>query len=478
MPGYQRISAAVAVTALVVAGVTASGQAPRDEDKTIAHVLNRIGYGPRPGDIENVRQIGLSRYIEQQLHPERIDDQALEARLAPLQTLAMSTSELAREYFLPAQQERRQQKTAQAEPQPQAPDPVGVRRMPSSAAMLKQREVIVQLSEQKLLRATYSERQLQEVLTDFWFNHFNVFAGKGAGRMMVTSYERDAIRPHVLGKFRTLLGATAHSPAMLFYLDNWMSRGADSRSGRATGLNENYSRELMELHTLGVDGGYTQADVVDVARAFTGWTIARPRMGGGYRFDSRMHDQGDKRVLGHTIREGGETDGEEVLDILARHQSTATFISTKLVRRFVADEPPQALVDRAARRFLDSDGNLREVVRTILLSPEFLSPAAHRAKVKTPFEFVVSALRASSAQIQRGAGLMRALQQLGMPLYMAQPPTGYADTADAWVNTGGLVNRMNFAVSLVENRVPGVRLDQRGAQPTALTLGSPDFQRK
>jgi uncharacterized protein (DUF1800 family) len=494
-----------------------------NDEQTITHVLNRIGYGPRPGDVEKVRRIGVLKYIDQQLHPERIDDRVLEARLEPFNTLKMSSAELAREYFLPAQQARRQQQKAQASPEMQTPGPQGVQRMQVTAEMLKQRQIIAELSSQKILRATYSERQLQEVLTDFWFNHFNVFAGKGADRVMTTAYERDAIRPHVLGNFRTLLGATAHSPAMLFYLDNWMStdpngphlsqndrrlrpqrnrgrrpemfggtrpapsevarqRGSTnpqtSQQNRPRGLNENYARELMELHTLGVDGGYTQQDVVEVARAFTGWTIDRPRQGGEFRFDSRMHDPGEKRVLGHTIKAGGEKDGEQVLDILARHPSTAKFISTKLARRFVSDEPPQALVDRAATRFLDTDGDLREVVRTIIESPEFFSPDARAAKVKTPFEFVVSALRAGSAEIQSAHGLTRALQQLGMPLYMAQPPTGYANTADAWVNTGGLVNRMNFAVALADERVPGVRLDASKAQLSALALGAPEFQRK
>jgi uncharacterized protein (DUF1800 family) len=216
----------------------------------------------------------------------------------------------------------------------------------------------------------------------------------------------------------------------------------------------------MELHTLGVDGGYTQQDVIEVARCLTGWTIAQPRQGGGFRFDPRMHDDGEKHVLGQTIKAGGgEKDGERVLDILAHHPSTAKFISTKLARRFVGDNPPQALIDRAAKRFLDTNGDIREVVRTIITSPEFFAADAYRAKVKTPFEFVVGALRASSAQVQGPVGLIRTLQQLGMPLYQAQPPTGYADTADAWVNTGGLVNRMNFALALVQNKVQGVRLD-------------------
>jgi uncharacterized protein (DUF1800 family) len=512
----QRLLAILATATVLVSAAAAKAPAPSNDETTITHVLNRLGYGPRPGDLEKVRQIGVMTYIEQQLHPERIDDRALESRLEPLKTLQMSSSEIAREYVLPAQQAKRQQQRTQTQSGPQAAGSDDVPRMRMSPEILKQREVIAELSSQKILRATYGERQLQEVLTDFWFNHFNVFAGKGADRVMITEYERDAIRPNVLGNFRTLLGATAHSPAMLFYLDNWMSTdpngphvtpdqrrpGARARdrgrrppmfgvmrpslSGntqqqqqrRPTGLNENYARELMELHTLGVDGGYTQEDVIEVARAFTGWTIDRPRGGGGFRFDPRMHDPGDKRVLGQKIKAGGEKDGEQVLDILSRHPATAKFISTKLARRFVSDEPPHALVERAAKRFLASDGDLREVVRAIIESPEFFSRDSHNAKVKTPFEFAVSALRTTGAQIQSGLGMARALQQLGMPLYMAQPPTGYADTADAWVNTGALVSRMNFAVSLMENRVPGVHVGPGTMQSSALAIGSPEFQRK
>jgi uncharacterized protein (DUF1800 family) len=423
----------------------------------------------------------------------------------------MSSSELAREYYLPAIQERRRLQQRQAKGNTEEADRPDMPRPIPSPEMRRQREVIVELNQQKILRATYSERQLQEVLTDFWFNHFNVFAGKGADRMLITAYERDAIRPNVLGSFRTLLGATAHSPAMLFYLDNWMSADPNGPHGaagdanrrrvraprfgiarpgaaemtqrqqqqnRPTGINENYGRELLELHTLGVDGGYTQQDVVEVARAFTGWTIDRPRMGGEFTFDARMHDPGTKRVLGHEIKGGGEREGEQVLDILARHPSTARFIATKLATRFVSDTPSQALIDRTSKKFLETGGDLREVVRAILQSPEFLAPETRGAKVKTPLEFVVSALRTTSAEVQGGMGLIRSFQDLGMPLYMAQPPTGYADTADAWVNTGLLVNRMNFASQLMENRVPGVRVRRDGTSTTALQLGSPEFQRK
>jgi uncharacterized protein (DUF1800 family) len=500
----RRIVMVAVAAAFCVAAVPA-----KTDDKTIAHLLDRLGYGARPGDIEKVREMGVAKYIDQQLHPERIADGAIDARLEHLKTVEMSQSALAREIFIPAQQAKRVQKQAQA--QNGDTGDTQVPRMNISPALMKARQVISELNEQKLLRATYSERQLQEVLADFWFNHFNVYAAKGADRQLLTAYERDAIRPNVLGNFRTLLGATAHDPAMLFYLDNWMStdpkglhltardemrqrnrgralgvmrpdlaaRVEQQQKTRPTGLNENYGRELMELHTLGVDGGYTQQDVIEVARAFTGWTIDRPRLGGEFKFDPRMHDPGEKQVLGHTIKAGGgETDGEQVLDILASHPSTAKFIATKLARRFVSDQPPQALIDRAAKRFIDTKGDLREVVRTIVESPEFFAPEARRAKVKTPLEFVISALRATSAEMQNGMGVMRALQQLGMPLYQAQPPTGYADTADAWVNTGGLVNRMNFAVALGENRLPGVRVELDKARIDTLGLGAPEFQRK
>jgi uncharacterized protein (DUF1800 family) len=365
--------------------------------------------------------------------------------------------------------------------------------------MQRQRVVISELTEQKLVRAIYSERQLQEVLVDFWFNHFNVFGGKGVERILLTSYERDVIRPHVFDSFRELLGATAHSPAMLFYLDNWLSvdpergsergsRGSDGsepprprqfgfnrsrvqprtpengvppqRNLRRTGLNENYARELMELHTLGVDGGYTQQDIEQVARVFTGWTIDRPRRGAEFRFDARLHDNSTKMVLGHQIPARGKEEGEQVLDILAKHPSTARFISTKLARRFVSDNPPTSLIDRATRRFQESNGNLREVVRMILLSPEFVAPDAYRAKVKSPFEFVVSAVRATGAEVESAISLARSLRELGMPLYMSQPPTGYEDDGSAWVNTGALVGRMNFAVALASNQLQGVSLDR------------------
>ena len=380
---------------------------------------------------------------------------------------------------------------AAADEQPKPPNPL----------QQKVNRLVVELSEQKILRAVYSERQLQEVLVDFWFNHFNVDARKGRVRFLLTEYERDRIRPHVLGRFRDLLEATATSPAMLFYLDNWMSadpngppsgtawspfpprvpggfgggfsrpslQHAQGQGNKAPrGLNENYGRELMELHTLGVDGGYTQTDVTEVARAFTGWTIAPPRLGGGFRYDSRIHDPGRKIVLGHVINAGGgESDGQQVLDILASHPATARFVATKLTRRFVSDAPQPALVARIADRFRKTGGDLRAVMQTLLTSPEFLVPDVYAVKTKTPFEFLISALRATNTVVDDPMPLVRILQELGMPPYMCQPPTGYMDTADAWVNTGALVARMNVAVRLARND-----------QDLGLRLGSPEFQRR
>src|SRR5262245_44105135 len=459
-------------------------------DPNIVHVLNRIGFGARPGDVERVRALGLSRYIDDQLHPDRIADAGMPARLKDLATITLSSREIQETYERPAIEARRNRKQNDDQPTPEM-----------RVVQQRARSVVQELAEQKVLRAVYSERQLQEVLTDFWFNHFNVDARKGRDRTFITEYERETIRPHVLGKFRDLLGATAQSPAMLFYLDNWISadpngpqpgaaaggltprgrfpavfRGGGVRpqgqrpqgQNARKGLNENYGRELMELHTLGVDGGYTQKDVTEVARAFTGWTIANPRQGGGFLFEPRIHDPGEKVVLGHVIKAGGgQSDGEQVLDILAAHPSTARFIATKLARRFVSDTPPPALVDRAAARFQKTGGDLREVVRTILTSPEFMAPEARTAKVKTPFEYVVSALRTTGAEIADAGPYVQALRQLGMPPYMCQPPTGYADTADAWVNTGALVDRMNFALRLARND-----------KESALAIGGPVFQRK
>src|SRR6266849_5364632 len=567
-----------------------------NEQKRALHVLNRLAFGPRSGDVERVTAMGVDKWIDQQLQPEKIDDRALDARLAPFRTLRMDTRELV-ENFPPPQvikaiaegkqslpsdstkravykaqlqryqekQERKQEaatadpaatatsgKPAQMSNEEQArhrearlyadlkaedlldlpPDqrmkailkmsPEDQRAIGTSLQSDKrdefmegmkpqQRETLMALNnpqqvvtselvQSKLLRAIYSDRQLEEVMTDFWFNHFNVFIGKGADRFLVTGYERDVIRPHVLGKFEDLLVATAKSPAMLFYLDNWMSVGPNSlangvpsrpmrpyrrrypgrfpppgrnpnaRGKRNRGLNENYGRELMELHTLSVNGGYSQRDVTEVAKVFTGWTIDKPEEGGGFKFDLRMHEPGSKFVLGHKIKDKGEGEGRDVLHLLATSPQTAHFLSLQLAQRFVADDPPDALVDRMAKTFLKKKGDIREVLSTLFHSPEFWADGAYRAKVKTPLEFVASAVRATSADVQDALPLVRAMQQLGMPLYMCQSPTGYKDTADAWVNTGALVNRMNFSLTLASNKLPGIVVDSLASQGDGQTF--------
>ncbi len=479
---FNRSFAFLALVLLCAGGAPAArtvSAAPAD-DAAITHLLNRLTYGPRPGDVERVRTVGIEKWIDLQLTPSRIDNAALDARLARLQTLTLDAETIQRDYSGPAMVERRQRRRENPDAEPNDPD---MRRGPASEAQRRNRQVVADIEEAKLLRAVYSDRQLEEVLVDFWFNHFNVFAGKGATRNYVGEYERDAIRPHVLGKFRDLLGATAQSPAMLFYLDIWLSsgdgaRGAQGAAKRATGVNENYARELLELHTLGVDGGYSQQDIVNVARAFTGWTM-QPRQGTGFKFVAARHDRGEKIVLGHTIKAGGGvSDGERVLDIVAAHPSTARRIAAKLATRFVSDTPSVQLIDRIAARFTATNGDLREVMRTALASPEFRSPDVYRAKVKTPLEFVASALRATGADVRSAVPLARTLRDMGMPLYFCQPPTGYDEASATWVSAGALVSRMNFAVELSKNAVRGTRVPLSEEQTVALKIGAPEFQRQ
>ncbi len=511
-------------------------------ERTI-HLLDRLTFGPRPGDVERVERMGLHTWIDQQLHPELIDDSDLERRLDRLPAMRMSTVDLLRRFppnatirmvengrmtmppdpveraiyqnkLANSNNQRQQRETKQAADIPQAdtiesqrllampPEqrwtailqeepgrlrPIVQKMKPAdrlalfSGFSVEQREdltamvnvnraVAGELMQETVLRAIYSRRELNEVMTDFWLNHFNVYVKKnGEMPWLLATYERDVIRPHAMGKFEDLLRAVAHSPAMLVYLDNQQSIGPQSQAAlnisrnRAQkngppGLNENYARELMELHTLGVKGGYTQQDVTEVAKVLTGWGVEPPRDAYGFKFYAKRHEPGTKKVLGKTIAENGELEGDEVLHLLATRPATAKFIATKLAMRFVSDDPPPALVNRMAKKFLKTKGDIREVLREMANSPEFWSPDAYRAKVKTPFDYVVSAVRATNADVQDATPLVRSLERLGMPLYGAQQPNGYSLNANAWLGTEALLARMDFAMALTTNRFPGVTL--------------------
>jgi uncharacterized protein (DUF1800 family) len=662
----KRLLLTAAAIALAAATFLQSGSAtgrfdqPLSPDRQIIHALNRLAFGPRPGDIEEVRRIGLNKWIESQLHPDQIrENPALEGKLKPLKTLPMALADVVKEYTPPQQnagmfvppfqqlntllsdEERRKVLTGTAEERtavlkPLDPEkrrqvlaslPPNVvsftpefkeeaeaaqkmrqeelqkearRRNPQLNDLLNPDQLIVarsgnkeqltalfayldpakrtlvasllpgqsliqfpelrregqfsrtprqlaseDLKEAKVFRALYSNRQLEEVLVDFWLNHFNVDVNKNVAQvqnlvhLLIGSYERDAIRPHVLGHFKDLLLATARHPAMLYYLDNWESVApgafevgpfAPNRlnlngvpnalvlsplSRQAHGLNENYGREVMELHTLGVKGGYTQADVIAVARCFTGWTVRNPE-NPEFVFAPFMHDFGEKTVLGHKIAAGGgEQDGLQVIDILARHPSTARFISRELAQRFVADDPPAALVDRMAQTFLKTDGDLRAVLHTLFTSPEFFSEDAWRAKIKSPLEMIVSTIRAAQGEVTDTFTLVQKIADLGQPLYAKVDPNGYPNTSDAWLSTAGIMGRINFSTAVASGLIPGVSIDPsrwvgkdkpaiarellgHDASPQALTaleeglqgkdpsvafiasliLSSPDFQRR
>jgi len=448
---------APAVPAAVPARPIATATAPSiSGERQIIHALSRLTYGARPGDVERVRAMGVSAWIDRQLRPRTIDDSATDQALVELTTLRMPISEALREF--PRPDPKLRAKIANGE--------MSRQEMQALYPMDKRpARIATELQAAKVVRAVTSERQLEELMVDFWFNHFNVFAGKGDVRWYVSAYEREAIRPFAMGKFPDLVRATAYHPAMLFYLDNWLSARPDfvvpagPNRGRKGGLNENYARELMELHTLGVDGGYTQKDVTEVARAFTGWTIERPQTDGHFIFRPGMHDGGEKIVLGQRIPAGGgRDDGERVIQILTRHPATARFVATKLVRRFVSDTPPPALVSRVAGTYTSTGGDISAMLRTIFESPEFFSEDAYRAKIKKPFEFVASAVRAlgGTTDATGGMALARASAEIGEPLYQAQPPTGYADRGAVWVNAGALLARMNFALGLASGRYPHV----------------------
>jgi uncharacterized protein (DUF1800 family) len=443
--------------AVLVAWGGSAGAKPSDSQAKVVHLLNRLAFGPSPSDVAEVERVGVDRWIDQQLHPDVIQDPEVKAALDKLPALAMDAPELSLRY----------------------PRRAGNQEAPGGDQMAPLRpeqraaEIGRELAAQKLIRAVQSRRQLEEVLDDFWFNHFNVSEGKGRTLWYLISYERDVLRPHLFGKFRDLLGATTHAPAMLFYLDNWTSvregfrprenwrrlRQADQVE-RPRGLNENYARELMELHTLGVRGGYTQQDVRELARALTGWGIDKPWEGGGFAFHRRAHDDDSKQIMTLPLASGGGIeDGEAVLDLLARHPATARHLAFKLCQRFVADQPPPALVERVAQVYLRTDGDLRQVYRAIFDSPEFWTTAAMNTKIKTPLELVVSAIRSVGGTVDEHVGMLaRTLQQMGQPLYQAQPPTGYKETSEAWVSAGALVQRINFGISLAQGLMNGVTI--------------------
>ena len=550
-------------------------------DKHALHALNRLTFGARAVDVAEVKRLGIEKWIDLQLHPERIPENPdLVARLKALATLQLPTWQILEKYPLtpvnlriesplqaltplqlckltqgaPADERRavidalapdarrsvlafgprqaldglselQQEATTARQADQQArqmeirrlmpplnelltPDQIRTARTGTDAEKLalldsfdadKRKQVLRALGPQalvnfphfrreamaaqqpagyvnqelvdnKLFRALYSNRQLEEVLVDFWMNHFNVFNGKAQERQLITSFERDAIRPNVLGHFRDLLLATARHPAMLLYLDNWQSQvprddirlpvGPNGTPLPRPGLNENYGREILELHTLGVDGGYTQQDVIAVARAFSGWTIYDITRYAEFQFQPANHDRKEKVVLGRTLPAGrGEQDGLDVIDLLARHPSTAKFISKKLAQRFVADTPPSALVDRMAATFTKTDGDIRAVLQTMFASPEFFSEGAWRAKFKSPLEVVVSAARALNADVSDTYVLSQRIADLGQPLYGKVEPTGYPTTGESWTSSAGILGRIDFAAALTAGQIAGTRVD-------------------
>ena len=480
--------------------------APIAPDLAAWHFLSRTTFGPQPLDVERAKQVGTKGLLDAQLHPESIDDSDVEQRIASLPTLAMSPAELMEDFPAPKPRNNPEARQERLGAQPSmAPNTDGTAMHDAPPEMSPAmepdgpRRIIMELGREQFWRAAYSQRQLQEVMVHFWMNHFNIYAAKGVDKWLLTSFEHDAIRSNALGNFSQLLAATAQSPAMLFYLDNWLSVASNAGAGNGLaqgrprplgfggagfaaagtkangqrphverrGLNENYARELMELHTLGVDGGYTQQDVREVARCFTGWTIDRPRQGGGFIFRPRFHDYDEKVVLGRKIKgQGGVEDGMEVLQLLAAHPSTARFISLKLCRHFVNDDPPVSVIDHTARTFTKSGGDIRAVLRTILTSPEFNSQAAFRTKVKSPFELVASSLRTLGAETDAGAPLMGLIMRMGQPLFQYQAPTGFPDRASSWINSGTLLARMNFSMALAANRIRGTQLDLQALTPS------------
>ena len=466
-------------------------------DQRAVQAISRLTFGARPGDFERVRKMGVDAFISEQLNPDNIDDSALQKRLDKLPTLNLPTPTLAEQYNPPkppptpsptpsapaktiatdskmesssdaAKPAIMTETTAIAEMKPlPSPSPSPTPKPSPTPVPKNPGMVITELQRAKLLRAVYSQRQLSEVMADFWENHFSIYGNKDADRWMMTAFDRESIRPFAMGRFRDLLGATAHSPAMLFYLDNWQSSllreypaTKDKPARKSGGINENYARELMELHTLGVDGGYTQKDVQEVARCFTGWGIRKPNEDGLFVYNPNAHDNGEKTVLGVKIPAGGGiSDGERVLDILAKSPATARFIATKMARRFLGDNPPVAVVDRAAKTFLSTDGSITETLRSIITSPAFFNTANYRTKVKSPFEFVASALRATNAETDANRPILDWIGRMGQPVYGRVTPDGYPDMSSEWLSNNDLLARFNFATAFAMNNIKGTTLD-------------------
>ena len=487
--------------ALIAASVSpepAEGSSSLTQDQKAAQALSRLTFGARPGDLDRVKKMGVEAFINEQLNPDGIDDSALQKKLDKLPTLNLSTPTLAEQYNPPkppptptpvpaanpgvpptktVATDGKMESTAdpskttmmteatpaaETKPSPSPTPKPSPTPVPKNPGM-----VLTELQRAKLLRAVYSQRQLSEVMVDFWENHFSIYGNKDADRWMMTSFDRDTIRPFAFGRFRDLLGATAHSPAMLFYLDNWQSSKLneypatkDKPARTSGGINENYARELMELHTLGVDGGYTQKDVQEVARCFTGWGIRKPNEEGIFVYNPAAHDNREKTVLGVKITSGGGiSDGERVLDILAKSPATARFIVTKLARRFLGDDPPAAVIDKAVKTFLATDGSITETLRSLITSPAFLNTANYRTKVKSPFEYVVSALRATNAETDGNRPILDWIGRMGQPVYGRVTPDGYPDKNSEWLSNNDMLARFNFASALAMNNVKGTTLD-------------------
>jgi uncharacterized protein (DUF1800 family) len=438
---------------------------PLNLHEKVAHLLDRLAFGGRPGEAEKLERGGqpaLQKWIDAQLDPEKVPDSDLEQKLAGLRAPSMTPDQLLVTYKRPEEIAvsmgiKKEDFQKNEDLKKEIRKKIGEENLPD--------EIFREMASQRILRAVESRRQLQEVLADFWLNHFNIDISKGEERWLLPEFERDVIRKHLFGKFSELLEGAAHSPAMLFYLDNQASQSAIDYSNpkrgpvprKNGGLNENYAREILELHTLGVDGGYQQSDVTELARILTGWSIDDIKVHPVFKFKDKVHDQGEKTFLGQKFEAGhGQDEGERALQMMEESTATAHFISFKLARYFVSDNPPTQLVDRLAKTFHESHGDLKKVYRQLFSSPEFWSRSAYQAKVKKPFQFVASSIRVLGGELELKNDVFKVLASMGEESYRCAPPTGYKDVAEVWVNPGAMVSRLSFAMKLSSNRLEGV----------------------